>query len=145
MTFRTSRFGRKTREAIRFVKGQVSAVVATGVDWIVVTVLIFEHAYYVHAVVVGAIAGGLTDFAIKKWWVFGTDLRRSPHEVWRYLFVGGLSALLNGALVYWLVDRLHIPKAPSVVLASILIGVCWNYPLHRLFVFIQPELPREET
>jgi putative flippase GtrA len=145
MSERTARLGRKTREVIRFVKGQVSAGVATAVDWIVVTVLIFEQSYYVHAVIAGAIAGAATDFAVKKWWVFGTELRHSSHEAIRYAIVAVSSAFLNGALVYWLVDSLGFAKAPSVVLASILIGVLWNYPLHRLFVFGHPGPSREGT
>ena len=127
--------GGKTLEFIRFIKGQLSAGVATGVYWMTVSVLIFQHVFYVHAVMIGSAVGAVTDFAIKKWRVFGTDIRRSHYEALRYAMVSGASAMLNGAVVYALVDWLGFHKVPSVGIASVLVGVLWNYPMHRLFVF----------
>lgn len=135
--------GGKALEFIRFIKGQLSAGVATGVHWMTVSVLIFQQVFYVQAVIIGSAAGAITDFAIKKWWVFGTDIRRSHHEVLRYAMVSGASAMLNGGVVYALVEWLGFHKAPSVGIASVLVGVLWNYPMHRLFVFSHVDAEKE--
>jgi putative flippase GtrA len=145
-----ARLGQTTVEVIRFIKAQLSSSAATAVDWLVVTTLVIMvgHPFYVHAVVAGAIAGAVTDFSIKRWWVFTTPATRPQppvhNEVLRYAVVSGLSAVLNGAFVYALVDWLHLQLKIAVPLASLLIGFAWNYPLHRLYVFAPPAVPSEK-
>lgn len=131
-------------EVVQFVKAQFSTGVATALEWALVLVLTRVGVWYVGAAVAGAVAGGITDFAIKKWWVFGTHrtpsagttaLALTGAEAIRYAAVSGASALWYGAAVYLLVDllRWHLPAA--VVGGSVLVGLFWNYPLHRFFVF----------
>ncbi len=56
-------------------------------------------------------------------------------EAIRYLMVSGTSLLWNLAAAWGLVDCLRLPPIPGVILASVAVGVAWNYPLHRLWVF----------
>ena len=53
----------------------------------------------------------------------------------RYLWVSAVSLAVNLPVAYGLVDGLGIPAVPGVIAASILVGVAWNYPLHRWYVF----------
>jgi putative flippase GtrA len=56
-------------------------------------------------------------------------------EALRYAGVSAASAGLNCVLAYLLVDRLYAPKVPGAIAASVVIGLVWNYPLHRFYVF----------
>ncbi len=143
MTTPPATVGSNTARAVRFGKAQVVSGIATAVDWLVVTTLIHTGLYYVTAVIAGALAGAVTDFLFKKIWVFGTRARRGPGEAVRYSIVSGVSALLNGGCVYLLVDGLGLAKPPAVVLASVIIGLAWNYPLQALFVFSHAAPPEE--
>ncbi len=127
---------KRSREIFKFLKGQVASGVATSVDWGLMTILIFAGVYYITAAVIGALAGAITDFSVKKWWVFDASKRDSTEvQVARYALVSGIGAALNAGLAYLLVDGLHIHQNIGVILASTVVGFAWNYPMHRLYVF----------
>jgi len=126
----------RSREVLRFLKGQVASGTATAVDWGLMTILIFAGVYYITAAVIGAMAGAITDFSVKKWWVFDASKRESTEvQVARYALVSGVGAALNAGLAYLLVDGLHIHQNVGVIMASTVVGFAWNYPMHRLYVF----------
>ena len=123
------------KELVAFLKSQLASGAATSVDWVLMTVLIFAGLYYLLAICAGAIAGAITDFCVKRWWAFrsaNAPLRRSAL---RYTAVSASSAALNCGLAYVLVEFVGAPKVPSAIVASLVIGLLWNYPMHRLFVF----------
>src|SRR5262249_39530896 len=100
------------------------------------TILIFSGVYYVIAAVAGAVVGAITDFSVKKWWVFDAARRqRMEMQAAKYALVSGTAALLNAGLSYALVDGLQIQKNIGVIVASTIVGFGWNYPMHRLYVF----------
>ncbi len=119
----------------RFFKGQLSSGVATTVDWGLMTGLILSGIHYLYAVVCGALAGAITDFSVKKWWVFEAQRERVDGQAARYSLVSAMSAGLNCLLAYGLVDGLRIHKNIGVIVGSTLIAFAWNYPMHRLYVF----------
>jgi putative flippase GtrA len=120
----------------RFLKGQVSSGVATALDWGLMTILILVGVYYVIAAVIGAVVGAITDFSVKKWWVFDAAKRDSVEsQAARYALVSGIGAALNAGLSYAAVDGLRIHKNIGVIIASTVVGFGWNYPMHRLYVF----------
>ena len=126
----------------RFIKAQLSSSMASATDWVVVAVLITLHIHYLIAAPVGALAGAVVDFSLKKWWVFeahGAGLRR---QAVRYAMVSGASAGWNAALAYVCVDLAHLPPIPGVIAASIIVGFAWNYPMQRSFVFRAQRLSR---
>ena len=123
------------RELQTLAKAQLSTGAATLAEWACVWVLTASGVYYVMAAIGGALLGALLDFSIKKWWVFGTTRRFAAAEALRYAIVSGTSALLFGGAVYLLVDGLHARMPLAVVIASMFVGIFWNYPLHRFFVF----------
>ncbi len=123
-------------EIARFLKGQVSSGVATAIDWGLMTSLIFAGVFYVIAAAAGAVAGAITDFSVKKWWVFDAARRQSlQKQAAKYALVSATAAGLTAALSYALVDGLQIQKNIGVIVASTIVGFGWNYPMHRLYVF----------
>lgn len=122
-------------EWLRFFKAQLSTIAATLAEWACVWLLSAGGVYYVLAAIGGAGLGAALDFSIKKWWVFGTARRFAAAEGLRYAVVSGASALLFGGAVYLFVDAFHQRVPVAVVAGSVLVGIFWNYPLHRFFVF----------
>lgn len=123
-------------EIRRFVRANASTLLATGIEWGLVTVLVQNRVSYLIAAGVGAFLGAVMDFSLKRQWAFirrGTGSLRG--ESTRYVVVSGLSLGWNLAAAYTLVHVLHVAPIPGVIAASILVGALWNYPLHRLVVF----------
>lgn len=120
-----------------FVRANASAGAATGVDWLAVTLLVALGTHYLHAAATGAILGAMTDFSLKRHWVFDREeIGRMHHEAAKYLAASGISLVLNLGTAYLLVGRLHLLRAiPGVIAASIIVGIVWNYPVHRFYVF----------
>lgn len=123
------------REGTRFARGQVSAVAATLAEWACIWLLVALGTWYVAATLAGAVTGALTDLAIKRFWVFHTAGLPVAGEVLRYALVSGTSALCMAGMVWLLVEQAHLGVARAVLAGSVVVGVCWNYPLHRYFVF----------
>lgn len=123
-------------ELERFLRANASTLLATAIEWALVTVMVRSGGSYLLAAGLGACVGALMDFALKRQWAFmrrGTRSLRS--ESIRYVIVSALSLGWNLLTAYALVHVLKIPAVPGVIAASVLVGACWNYPLHRLFVF----------
>lgn len=127
--------GSTAREALRFAQAQLSTGAATLAEWACVWALTATGVWYVVAAVGGAILGALLDFSIKKWWVFDATRQSAAVQGVRYALVSSVSALLFGGAVYALVDGLHLRMPVAVVAGSMFVGIFWNYPLHRFFVF----------
>lgn len=125
---------RWTAEIFRFIKAQLSSTTATLVDWAVMTGLILLRMHYLLAIVCGCLVGALTDFSLKRVWAFQTKDALRP-QILRYVAVSTASAGLNCAIAYFLVEALSLAKVPAAVLASLVAGFAWNYPMHRLVVF----------
>ena len=119
-----------------FFRANLSSTVASGLEYVLVTALVLVRLHYLTAATAGAVTGAVTDFALKRHWAFDRA-SKSPvhHEGLRYLLVSVASLLLNLAVAYALVDGLRLPAVPGVIAASLLVGVVWNYPLHRYYVF----------
>jgi putative flippase GtrA len=123
-------------EAARFIRANLSAAIASGIEWLLVTGLVLARVHYLYAAAAGAATGAAIDFALKRHWAF--DRAHRAHvgrEGLRYLWVSSVSLALNLPVAYGLVDGLGLPAVPGVIAASLLVGVAWNYPLHRWYVF----------
>lgn len=123
-------------EIRRFLRANASTLLATGIEWGLVTVMVRSNVSYLIASGIGAFLGAVMDFSLKRQWAFirrGTGSFRG--ESTRYVVVSVLSLGWNLLAAYVLVHMLHVSPIPGVIAASILVGALWNYPLHRLFVF----------
>lgn len=93
-------------------------------------------AYYLVARPFGAFAGALLDFTLKRHWAFDrTHKRAVTVESGRYLLVSATSLAWTTLLCMLFVEVGHMHVGTAVIASSIAVGVSWNYPLHRLFVF----------
>jgi putative flippase GtrA len=128
----------RLREVWHFVASQASASVASAVDVVVMEGLIFLGAPYGWAIFAGHVAGGVSDFSAKRHLIFGTGGQRLLSQAARYLVAWVTSLLLNLGLARVLVEGLHLSSAVGVLVAAVAIGLAWNYPMHRLYVFRTP-------
>ena len=123
-------------EVARFVRANLAAAIATGIEYLLVTGLLVAGAHYLTAAGAGAVTGAVTDFSLKRHFAFDRSERAAVgREGLRYLWVSAVSLALNLALAWALVAGLRFPSLPGVIGASILVAVAWNYPLHRWYVF----------
>ena len=131
------KMGQKRKlEVRRFVRANLSAGIATWVEWLLVTVLVAIKLHYLVALAIGATIGAATDFTIKRNWAFiRNKTGMIQKEAIRYVIAAAASLGLNLVLAYALVDGLGMMKIPGVITASIVVGILWNYPVHRFFVF----------
>ncbi|MFT3914128.1 MAG: GtrA family protein [Anaeromyxobacteraceae bacterium] len=128
--------GRLLLEAGRFVRSNLSSLVATGLEWLLVTGLVVARAHYLAAAAAGAVLGAGVDFGLKRHWAFRRARKGRVHqEAARYLVVSAGSLALNLGLSWLLVDGLGLPKVPGIIAASVSVGAAFNYPLHRHFTF----------
>ena len=123
-------------EVRRFVRANLSSAIASGIEWVLVTGLVVAGVHYLYAAAAGAVTGAVTDFSLKRHWAFARAGKGAVHhEALRYVLVAAASLGLNLGLSYALVDGLGLPAVPGVIAASLVVGIVWNYPLHRWFVF----------
>jgi putative flippase GtrA len=120
----------------RFLRANFSSTVASGLEYLLVTVLVLARTHYLAAATAGAVTGAVTDFSLKRHWAFDRAVKAAVHhEGLRYLAVSAASLVLNLACAYALVDGLRVPAVPGIIAASLVVGFVWNYPLHRCYVF----------
>jgi len=114
----------------------VASVIATLVDYGTFTVLVeLAGVYTGSSRALGALLGAITNFTVNKLWTFRTQGESVWHEMPRYAAISLTSLLLNTLGVVLLTDGLHWNPLVAAALVGILVGVGWNLPLHRHFVF----------
>jgi putative flippase GtrA len=133
------------RESVRFLRAQLSALAATAADWGLMTLLVASGVHYLLGSVAGSLLGAGTDFALKRSWAFGAAADPAGRQAARYGLVSLASAGWNALAAYLLVDGLGAPEVPGVIAASVVVGLVWNYPLHRFYVFASPPKPLENA
>jgi len=130
----------------RFVRANLSSLIASGLDYLLVTGLVVVGVHYLYAASAGAVTGAVADFTLKRHWAFDRGSKASVRrEAFRYLVISTASLGLNLAGSWALVDGLGLPAVPGVIAASIVVGFVWNYPLHRWFVFRHAAPHRERA
>jgi putative flippase GtrA len=119
-----------------FSRAQVSSGIATVLDYGVLFLFteIF-HVWYVLATAAGALIGAVANFLINRHWSFRASHGHLTRQAKRYFVVSGLSLLLNTAGVYAVTELVHVHYALSVVVVSLAVGILFNFPLHRHYVY----------
>jgi putative flippase GtrA len=119
-----------------YVMSQCAAGVATFVDFMLM-VLLVERAgiHYVFATGLGAFAGGATAFTANRHWSFRAGHRRVGRQALRYTLVWLGSITLNCLLVYLMTDKVGFGYILSKGVTAVVVGACFNFPLHRHYVF----------
>jgi putative flippase GtrA len=118
---------------------QVGAFVATVVDFAVMIACVSVGLAPVSGTAIGAASGACTNFALGRHWIFPSGARgRAAHQAARYALVSGGSLALNTLGEYLVQGRGHVQYVLARVLVSLVVGLAWNFPLHRFWVFDGP-------
>lgn len=128
----------RLRELWHFLASQASASVASAVDVLVMEGIIFLGGPYGWAILAGHLAGGASDFSAKRHLIFRTANHSLHGQAARYALTWVTSLLLNLLLARLLVEGLGLSAALGVLVAAVAVGLAWNYPMHRLYVFRTP-------
>ena len=114
---------------------QLSSLVATGVDYFVMILCVSAFGLSpVLGTVIGALCGAVTSFTLGRRWVF--DARRGDlrGQALRYAMVSALSRCCNAG-GEWLLVRVGLQYIAARLVTSTVVGIGWNFPMHRHFVF----------
>jgi putative flippase GtrA len=128
----------------RFSKAQISSLCATLVDYGLMVLLVEKAGFrYPFAVMIGAFAGAVTNFLMNRHWSFRASSGGLGGQALRYALVSAGSLLLNtlGVILWTEIFQFHYVQ--SKVVTSILVGLLFNYPLHRDFVYRSKKEPDE--
>lgn len=117
-------------------RSQVASLTATLVDFSTLIFLVeIGHVWYVAATATGAFVGAVVNFILGRRWSFTADDDAMGGQAARYTLVSAVSLLLNSLGVYLLTDYLGVHYAISRIITAFLVGILFNFPLHRRFVF----------
>jgi len=117
---------------------ELASLAATAVDLGVFTTAVWLGLGPVPATPLGALCGALTNFTLNRHVTFRASGGGLPHQVVRYVLVSAASLGLNTggeALIYGV---LHLHYLLARIITGTMVGLLWNYPLHRWFVFAAP-------
>lgn len=120
----------------RFMRFQVTAVLATAIDFIMT--IFFKEAvgmHYSYAVGGGATCGAITAFSINRYWVFRSVEAHPIRQAVRYILVAVGSVVLNTAGTYAVTEGFHFPYLISKTIVGIIVGFTYSYHLSKRFVF----------
>jgi len=119
-----------------FTRSQIASAIATAVDYGFFVLCVEALAvWYAAATPLGAVAGAITHFSLGRYWCFeayGGSLRA---QGLKYAAVSLTSLLLNTVGVYLLTDWGGIQYMMSRVITGLFVGIGFNFPLHRGYVF----------
>ena len=117
-------------------RSQIASLMATLVDFSSLIFLVeIGHVWYVAATATGAFLGALVNFILGRHWSFAANDEAVRGQAIRYVVVSAVSLLLNSLGIYLLTDYLKIHYAISKTIIAFLVGILFNFPLHRTFVF----------
>ena len=126
----------KPSPIISFIRYNLVAILATGVDFICLIMLTeLVGLWYLTSTVIAAVVGAITAFLLGRFWVFVSTESKIHHQAFRYFIVALGSVVLNSAGVYFFTDTVGLQYIISKAITAIIVGVGYNYLLGRYFVF----------
>ena len=99
--------GKWYHELVTFLKAQLSAQLASLVDFVVTVLLVKGFAlFYLYATLIGSVVGGMVNSAINYRWLFADSHCKSHFIVMKYTFVWLISIALTTWGTYFLTEWL---------------------------------------
>lgn len=133
-----------------FIRAQLSAQIATLVDFLVTILLVsLFDIYYVYATFIGAVYGGIVNGVVNYRWTFKATGCKKINVAIKFVMVWLCSIGFNTWGTYLLTEQLgRIPWVKhslslyfgdyfilSKVVVAIIVAICWNYNMQRWFVY----------
>ncbi len=91
--------------------------------------------YYPIATFIGATTGAIIAFLLGRNWTFKNKDVVITKQSMRFLLVVVGSILINTGGVYLVTELAGIDERISKVLVAVCVGICYNFPMQRYFVF----------
>lgn len=114
----------------------MASLTATLVDFGITVALVESTGLWpVWATAFGALAGAATNFSLGRYWSFKASHGRLRGQAFRYALVSGTSLFLNSFGVLILFEWMGAHYIMAKAITSFLVGVFFNFPLHRHVVF----------
>lgn len=116
-----------------------SAMSATALDFTVLTTFTeLLHIHYVASTAIGALSGGILSFLLGRNWAFFNRESGIFGQAGKYLITNFGSICLNTLGVYLLTEVVSDNHyLISKVIVAAMIGIFYNFPMQRYFVFIK--------
>jgi putative flippase GtrA len=115
---------------------QLGAFIATCIDFAAMIVCVeWLGISPVPATAVGSTLGGASNFFLGRMWVFRARSRGASGQAVRYALVSAASATWNSFGEHLVHDLGHVRYLLARVLVAFAVGVLWNFPMQRHFVF----------
>ncbi len=119
-----------------FLKAQLSSLLATAVDFLLMVAAVeLLHIHYTLAVVVGAVGGALTNFIINRYWSFQAAQAPVKQQGLKYALVWVGSLLLNVSGVYLFTRFAGLSYLAARVIVAVSVGLGFNFVLQKQYVF----------
>jgi putative flippase GtrA len=119
-----------------FIRHQLGAAIATAIDFGVMILWVEAGVgSAVSGTAAGATSGALGNFMLGRKWIFHTQPGHIRRQLTRYGLVALGSLGWNTVGQRYLLGVTSLPYPLTRTIIAILVGVLWNYPLHRWFVF----------
>jgi putative flippase GtrA len=128
------------KEALSALRAAISSFVATLTDGafyemvLLATIWAGRRSYAV-AAVVGAVAGGITNFTLNRRWAFRSSGHALLAQGGRYAAGSFMTLLVLEATLWVLVDRLGFDARAAWFPAKFFTWVAFSYPFQRFIVF----------
>ena len=121
-----------------FLKVNISSILASLGDYcITVAAVVLFKMPVMAAAITGTTGGAALNFLMGRYWVFMRRQGSSYAQAWRYMQVWFGNLFLNTAGVYVLAQLGGMHYLLAKIAVSILVAVCYNYPLQKNYVFKQ--------
>jgi putative flippase GtrA len=115
---------------------QTGALTASAVDFLMMICWVeLRLGSSVSGTAVGAASGAITNFLLGRRWIFQAGNRSAARQAFRYALVSAGSLGLNSLGQYLALRVIGLPYVLCRVIVAAIVSVCWNFPLHRRFVF----------
>ncbi len=123
-------------ELATMVRASVSSGAATVVDGLVYQVVLTLLAgHYGAAAFLGAVLGGVTNFAINRLWAFRNNDKPLGAQASEYAFASLTTYVALQTCLFVLVEFLHADQRVAWIPAKIVAWLFVSYPLQRFLVF----------